>query len=93
LLGLKLPDWCRDFGWREHGGSHLIEERLKDVMVALINQNDFRISSSEGSCRSNAGKTAPDDNNAGSRGFRGWRWRRVFSLIIRGHCAHNGHQI
>jgi hypothetical protein len=63
------------------------------MMVALIDQNDFRISSPERARRGDAGKTTPDDNNARTRGFRGWCWYRVFSLIIRRHCTHNGHQI
>jgi hypothetical protein len=67
LLGLKLSDWCRDFSWREHSCSHLIEKRLKDMMVALIDQSNFRISSSERARGGDAGKTTPKDNNAGAR--------------------------
>jgi hypothetical protein len=63
------------------------------MMVTLIDQNDFRISSSERPRRSDASKTTPDDNDAGARGFCGWCWYRVLSLIIRRHCAHSGHQI
>jgi hypothetical protein len=63
------------------------------MMITLIDQNDFRIGASERSRRGDAGKAATNDNNAGSRRFCGWCWYRVFSLIIRWHCAHNGHQI
>ena len=55
LFGFKLSDWCRDFGWREHGGSHLIEKWLKGMMITLIDQNDFRIGASQRSRRGDAG--------------------------------------
>jgi hypothetical protein len=67
-----LSDWCRDFGWREHSGSHLVQKWLKDVMVTLIDQNDVRIGSSERARRGDTGKAATDNNDAGKRKFRGW---------------------
>jgi hypothetical protein len=42
LLG-DLSDRGRDVGWRKNRSRHLIEQRLEDVMVASVNQNDVGI--------------------------------------------------
>jgi hypothetical protein len=42
------------------------------MMVALIDQDDFRIGSPEGARSSDTGKAATDNNDAGKRKFRGW---------------------
>jgi hypothetical protein len=46
LLG-ELPNRGGDFGWRETGCRYLIEQRLEDVMISPIDQNDFGITSSQ----------------------------------------------
>jgi hypothetical protein len=46
LLG-ELPNWRGDFRRREKGSRCLIEQRLEDVMISPVNQNDFGIASSQ----------------------------------------------
>jgi hypothetical protein len=59
----------------------LVEKRLKDVMIAPIDQNDLGIASSQGPRRRDPGKAAADDDNALLLRLR-WcwaRWRRLMT--------------
>ena len=43
LPHLELTDWRRDLGGREDRRRHLIEQRLKNVVIAAVDQNDLGI--------------------------------------------------
>src|SRR5580704_15610730 len=45
LLCLELPDRRRDLGWRQNSGGDLVEERLKNMMIAPIDQRDVDVGS------------------------------------------------
>jgi hypothetical protein len=47
LLVSELPNWRGDFRRRENGGRCLVEQRLEDVMISPVDQNDFGIASSQ----------------------------------------------
>jgi hypothetical protein len=40
-----------------------MEQRLEDMVIALVNQNDVRIASPQGASRGDAGKSATDDHD------------------------------
>ena len=71
LLLLELTNGRGDLGGRENRGRHLVEQRLKDVMIASIDQNDLGIASFQGPRRRDPGKAAANDHDA--LAFR-WRW-------------------
>src|SRR5262249_6633827 len=64
LLRLELADRRGDLGGREDGGCHLIEQRLKNVVVAAIDQDDLDIGAPQRVCGGDPGKAATDDKNA-----------------------------
>jgi hypothetical protein len=72
---LDLTNGRGDLGRREDRGRHLVEKRLKDVMIASIDQNDLRIGSSQRPRRRDPGKAAADDDDALLLRWR-WRWAR-----------------
>jgi hypothetical protein len=63
LLRLELTDWRSDFGGREDGGCHLIEQRLKNVVVAPIDHDDLDIGMSQRVRRCDPGKAGADDHD------------------------------
>ena len=70
-------------------GRHLVEQRLKDVMIAPIDQNNFRVAPSQGPRRRDPGKTAANDHDAlgfRRRGFRA-RQRLAWASLFQG-CSH-----
>ena len=73
LLLLDLTNGRRDLGGRENRGRHLVEKRLKDVMIAPIDQNDLGIASFQGPRRRDPGKTAANDHDALAFRWRGFR--------------------
>jgi hypothetical protein len=64
LLAGKLPNWRRDVGRREDRGCHLIEQRLKDVVITPIDQNNIGIALPQCPRRGHAAETAADDDNS-----------------------------
>jgi len=53
-----------DFAGREGAGGDLVEERLKEVEVALINEDDFGVGALQGAGSDQAAETAAQDDNA-----------------------------
>jgi len=64
----QLPKRCRHVGWREHRGCHLVEQRLKDVMVAAVDQQNIGVTARQGACGGDACKAAADDDDPWTRG-------------------------
>jgi hypothetical protein len=60
----ELTDRRCDFGRRNDGRRNLIEERLKEVMVAAIDEDYVSITGIEGAGCINAGKARADDDDA-----------------------------
>ena len=63
LLVGELPDRSGDLGRRKNRGRHLIEQRLEDVVIAPVDQNDVRIAAFQGASRGDPGKSAADDHD------------------------------
>jgi hypothetical protein len=63
LLRLELANRRRYFGGREDRGCHLIEQRLEDVVVAPIDQDDLGIGMPQRVCRGDPGKAATNDDD------------------------------
>src|ERR1700688_599054 len=64
---LFLPELTKgrgDVGGCENCGRYLVEKRLKDVMIAPIDQNDLRIAPSQRPCRGDPAKAATNDDDA-----------------------------
>jgi hypothetical protein len=59
LLLLDLTNRRGDLGGRENRGRHLVEKRLKDVMIAPVDQNDLGITSSQGRAATIPAKPPP----------------------------------
>ena len=64
LLHLELPDRRGDLSRREHRRRHLVEQRLKYVVVAAVDQDDIDISVAKRACRCESGKASADDDDA-----------------------------
>src|SRR5262249_51740760 len=64
LLHLELTNRNGDVTGRQDRGRHLIEERLKYVVVSTIDQEDLRINAPQRVRGSEARKPAADDHNA-----------------------------
>jgi hypothetical protein len=60
LLSLELADRRRNFGRREHRGGDLIQQWLKNMMIAPIDQDDLDIGPPERSRRGNSRKPAAE---------------------------------
>src|SRR5262249_58313347 len=67
LLRLELTDWRRDLGGREDRRRHLIEQRLKYVMVAAGHQDDLDIGVPECARGRDFGQAAAADYGALAR--------------------------
>src|SRR6202041_1209730 len=63
LLVSELPHRGGDLGWCKNRGRHLIEYRLEDVVIALVNQNDFGIASFQSASRGDSSKSAADNHD------------------------------
>ena len=63
LLHLKLTDWRSDLSRREDSRCHLIEQRLKNVVVAPIDQDELDIGVPQRVRCGDPGKTAADDHD------------------------------
>jgi hypothetical protein len=61
-----------DVGRGEHGEGDLIEERLKDVVVAAVDDGDINGEPGQALCRIDAGKAAAYDDDAGTGGWDGF---------------------
>jgi hypothetical protein len=64
LLRLELPDRRGELGGREDRRRHLIEQRLKYVVVAAVDHDDIDISVPKRACRGESGKAGADDDDA-----------------------------
>jgi hypothetical protein len=89
LRALSCSDRGGNFGWRKNRSRHLIEQRLEDVMVAPINQNDVRIAPLQCASGGNPGKPGAHDHNALSS-YLGRTWRRQIGGGPRPNCFRTG---
>src|SRR5947199_6131590 len=64
VLPQNSADWRTHLGWREHRRRYLIEERLKNMMVRSVDENDFDRRFTKGFGRSETTKTATDDHHS-----------------------------
>ena len=71
-------DGLGDVGRRKHGQRHLVEQRLKSVVVAAVDDSDVDGQMREPLGRVQAGESAADDDDAGPASFciLGF-WRRA----------------
>ena len=63
LLHLELTDRRGDVSGREDRRRHLIQQRLKYVVIAAIDQDDLGIGVPQRVRRRESGKTAADDHD------------------------------
>jgi hypothetical protein len=63
LFRFQLPDRRSYLRWRQDGGGDLIKQRLKDMMIAPVDQCDLDVGSLERACRSHAGESAADNQD------------------------------
>jgi len=79
LLRLELTDRRSDLGGREDGRRHLIEQRLKYVVVAAVDQYDLSIGVPQRVRRGDPSKAATNDHDALLLPWRWfWRWQLLF---------------
>src|SRR5215472_12240216 len=84
LFSQNSADWGADLGWGKHRRRYLIEERLKQMMICPINQNDLDRRFAKSFCRSQAAKPTADDHYAGCMTGAGvivchiWFWLPLF---------------
>jgi hypothetical protein len=64
LFRLELTDRRRYLGGRQDSRGDLIQERLKDMVIASVDQRDFDIGSLERPRCRDAGEAAADDQDA-----------------------------
>src|SRR5262249_24408733 len=64
LASEHLAQRGRDVGWGEHGRCHLVQERLKEMVIVAIDQNDLRLSAPERLDGMKATKTSSNDDDA-----------------------------
>jgi hypothetical protein len=64
LLHLELPDGRGDFRRREDRRRHLVEQRLKYMMIAAVDQNDVDVGVTQGTRCGDSGKAGTDDDDA-----------------------------
>ena len=89
LLHLELTDRRGNLGGREDRRRHLVEERLKYVVVAAVDQHDLGIGVPQRVRRRDPGKAAADDDDALALSAR--RLDDGGCLVRPGlgqHCAH-----
>src|SRR4029077_4935632 len=90
LLRLKLTDRRSNFGGREDGGCHLIEQGLKYVVVAPIDHDELDIGMSQRVRRSDPGKAGADDHD--TLALSGGRVDDGGSRVRAGLLQHNAHE-
>ncbi len=82
----------RDVRRGEPGRGHLVEERLEDVMVVVIDEGDADGGAAEGSRRGEAGETPAHDDDVRSGRWRGghrsWPKRETQRILVA--CARPG---
>ena len=63
-----------DLGRRKNRRCYLIEQRLENVVIAPVDQNDIRIASFQSTSRGDPGESASDDHNtlAPRNAFASW---------------------
>src|SRR5690242_8615953 len=62
-LSQNAPTWGSNLPWRKNRGSDLVEQRLKEVVIVTVNQNDLRRRVLKRLGRSQAAKAAAHDHN------------------------------
>src|ERR1700722_2139384 len=94
---LFLPELAKrrgDVGGGDDGGCDLVEQRLKDVVVAAVDQYDLGIGVPQRVCRGNPGKAATDDHDTLLLPCRRF-WRRHLlsrASLFKGY-SHFGHLV
>jgi hypothetical protein len=68
----------------EHGEGHLVEERLKSIVVAAVDYRDVDREPCKAVGGVDAGKAAADDNHAGAAGLERFGW-----LVQKGSASIN----
>src|SRR5882724_5314987 len=63
LLGSELPDRGGNLGWRKNRGCDLIEQWLKDIVIASVNENDIDIASLQSASRGDTSKPGANDHD------------------------------
>jgi hypothetical protein len=63
LLRLELPDRRRYLGWRQDCGGDLVQERLENMVVTPVDQQNLDIGSLERARCRNACKSGADDQD------------------------------
>ena len=89
LLRLELTDRCSDLSGREDRRRHLIEQRLKYVVVATVDENDLGIGVPQRVRRREPGKAAADDHD--TLALRTGRVDDSCCLIRPVFCQHRTH--
>ena len=75
----ELPDRGGDLRRRENGGRDLVKQRLENVVIAPVDQDDVNVASFQGAGRSDSGKSGADDHHALLPHTGGIRCRRKFA--------------
>jgi hypothetical protein len=89
LPHLELTDWRSDLGGREDRRRHLVEQRLKYVVVAPVDQDDLGFRVPQGVRRRKPGKAAADDHDTPA--LQTWRLHDRRCLIRPSVGQHRAH--
>jgi hypothetical protein len=65
LLAEDAADGHRDVGGGQHRRGHLVQQRLEQVVVATVNENDVYISICKGTSRVQTAEATPDHHHTG----------------------------
>jgi hypothetical protein len=71
LMAEDSADGGGDFGGGERAGGDLVEERLEEVEVALVEKSDVQVSALEGLCGDETREASAQDEDAVWRGHGG----------------------
>jgi hypothetical protein len=74
-MAQNLANRQGDLARRQNGGRHLIEQRLKGMVIFTINQRHFDSFLAEQSCRSQSAEPAADDDDS-------WFWFAVIQADV-----------
>src|SRR5262249_21931055 len=74
VLAKNRAQRLRDLAWRQRRGGHLIQQRLEQVVVDRVNQQDAYASAAQGSRGIQAAEAAAHDDDRWARG-KSHAWR------------------
>jgi hypothetical protein len=81
-----------DVGRRQPGRRHVIEQRLKEVMVFPVDQGDVQRRLGTSLCDSEGGEAGADDDHARARGVCGAAGRNLKCTLLQGLRRMSGHR-